>query len=202
MKLLLPLFLLFQSADREITGQWNLWIPGAVVYLEKDRDLYRTYSPGAPMNKLSIAADGTYTWGITKGKLRKVTPWYQQEGVTYYSLHDDKNNTYDFWYKKATDELIFLFGEVGGHAATASRTGKILSPKADTVPEKGVLPVVQTGEIPAAFKRGERVEIYWSGQWYKGSILAVRNKEYKVNYEGWGTLYDEWVSPDRLRKVK
>lgn len=48
---------------------------------------------------------------------------------------------------------------------------------------------------------GEKVEINWSGSWHKGTILETGNGKYKVRYDGWGSLYDEWISADRLRKL-
>lgn len=49
------------------------------------------------------------------------------------------------------------------------------------------------------YKKGTKVEILWSGSWYKGSIIEVKDKQYKITYEGWSSNWDEWVSKDRLR---
>jgi hypothetical protein len=105
-----------------IYGRWNVWIPGAVVYNTRpDNMVDMKYYPGAAMNTLIIQADGTYQWGEHSGTIKKATPWYAQDGISYYRVSDAKNNTYDFWYKNESDELIFLAGEVGGHVATGTR---------------------------------------------------------------------------------
>ena len=52
----------------------------------------------------------------------------------------------------------------------------------------------------STFEKGQKVQINWSGTWYKGSILEVSNEKYKVRYDDWGSTYDEWVGPERLRK--
>ena len=47
---------------------------------------------------------------------------------------------------------------------------------------------------------GSKVEILWSGLWYKGEILEVNNDKYKIHYDGYGSAFDEWLSSERLRK--
>lgn len=181
-------FLLLKQANFvDVAGEWEVWIPGAVTYTAKDEKVYRQYSPGAAMNKLAIKKDGTYTWGELNGKLEVVRPWYAAADKYYYRLRDQRSNSYDFWYKKETDQLVLLFGEVGGHAATGYRWGKT-----------DIAPVAQA----PTFEIKQKVEILWSGTWYKGSILDFKNGKYKVTYTGWGSTYDEWVEPEHIRKME
>ncbi|MGV3658494.1 MAG: Tudor-knot domain-containing protein [Chitinophagaceae bacterium] len=49
------------------------------------------------------------------------------------------------------------------------------------------------------YKKGTKVEILWSGSWYKGSVIEVKDSKYKITYEGWSSSWDEWVGRDRLR---
>ena len=49
------------------------------------------------------------------------------------------------------------------------------------------------------YKKGTKVEILWSGSWYKGSVIDVKEAQYKITYEGWSSSWDEWVGKDRLR---
>ena len=51
---------------------------------------------------------------------------------------------------------------------------------------------------------GERVEIFWKEQWYRGWILEKGNdkKKVKVRYAGFGPEWDEWVGPERWRPYK
>lgn len=191
-----------------ITGEWEVWIPGAVNYIANDVSVYRIYTAGSPMNRLVINHDNSYIWGNKKGTLKQVKPWYAEEGRYYYQISDKSNNVYDFWYKKETDQLIVLFGEVGGHAATGNRWGNSKSQK-ETLPKENPIQTTtsQSEEVQktkpqssAVYKTGEEVSIQWSGSWYKGKILEFNDGKYKVSYNGWGSLYDEWVLPVRLRK--
>jgi hypothetical protein len=191
-----------------ITGEWEVWIPGAVNYIANDVSVYQIYTAGSPMNRLVINHDYSYIWGDKKGNLKQVKPWYAEEGRSYYQISDKNNNTYDFWYKKETDQLIVLFGEVGGHAATGNRWGIIKGQK-ENLPKSSQLQTTalkskevqkDKSQSTAIYNVGEEVSIQWSGSWYKGKILEFNNGKYKVSYDGWGSLYDEWVLPVRLRK--
>ena len=48
---------------------------------------------------------------------------------------------------------------------------------------------------------GDPVEVSWQGAWYDGRVLDARCDLFKVHYEGWGAEWDEWVEPDRLRRM-
>jgi hypothetical protein len=158
-----------------------------------------------------IAKNGSYRWGESKGLLKPVKPWYAEAGKNYFRINDLKGNSYDFWYKPETDQLILLFGEVGGHAASGYRwparknspssepTDRHSSVKAEPAGERSddLSPSKKPEFIPNA-----RVEILWSGSWFKGQILAVKNNSYLVRYDGWGSLYDEWVTEERIRLLK
>ncbi len=47
--------------------------------------------------------------------------------------------------------------------------------------------------------RAAAVEILWGGSWWDGSILERRGRLVKVHYTGWGSEWDEWATPDRVR---
>ena len=49
------------------------------------------------------------------------------------------------------------------------------------------------------YKVGTKVEILWSGSWYKGAVKEVKGAQYKITYDGWSSSWDEWVGKDRLR---
>lgn len=48
---------------------------------------------------------------------------------------------------------------------------------------------------------GDRVEVFWKGQWYRGWVLekAADGKKAKVRYAGYGREWDEWVGQERWR---
>lgn len=57
--------------------------------------------------------------------------------------------------------------------------------------------------LPAQdYKPESKVEIEWSGAWYKGSILEVKDDKYKITYQGYSSSWDELVNKERLRPVK
>ena len=203
------------SIEKGITGSWEVWIPGAVTYTAKENAVYQKYIPGAAMNRLEIRSDGSYQWGNQKGRLIEVRPWHAQEGRRYYRISDLKGNEYDFWYDTSKNQLTVLFGEVGGHAATGTRFNGNSSHQAGSAPKnnssvKESKPAVTEASKNASvktagvntFKPGAKVEIEWKGQWYKGTILEAGKNTFKVNYDGWGSLYDEWVTLSRIRRIK
>src|SRR5690606_31762211 len=69
---------------RGIQGEWEVWISGAVTRRAVDDMVVRSYQPGASMNNLKIAADGSYTWGSVKSKLKLAKPWYAEANRDYF----------------------------------------------------------------------------------------------------------------------
>jgi hypothetical protein len=201
-----------KAVPASIIGKWDVWIPGAITYVQKDAKVYQVYESGSAMSQLHILADGSYQWGNSKSKLTEVRPWYADENRRYFSIKDLRDNVYDFWYKEQTDELIFLFGEVGGHAATGSRIGDKLAgkpivdkpasgtdrPYSDTLNTRR--PDSKPNDNSTGFSINDKVLVSWSGSWYKAQILEYKTAKYLVRYEGWGSLYDEWVTVDRIKK--
>lgn len=205
------------TPPKNILGIWELWIPGAATYSATETSVYRHYTPGSSFNQLEINTDGSYKWGNHSGRLKEVIPWHAMEGRRYFRISDMRANEYDFWHDASKDQLTVLFGEVGGHAATGTRLsghGKSISLNEDLpMKESGQKFANEMGEmvmegsksthsenISTSYKAGDIVEIEWKGQWYKGAILEIGDHQLKVSYDGWGSLYDEWVSPSRVRK--
>ena len=48
---------------------------------------------------------------------------------------------------------------------------------------------------------GDRVDIEWKGFWFEGRVLEVNGDQYKVHYDGYSAVWDEWVPADRLRRI-
>lgn len=172
--------------DRALTGAWDVWIPGSVTYSSDGRTVYRNYQPGAAMNRLDIAADGRYRWGNASGRLEEVRPWYHQPGRRYYRLRHASGDEYEF-HRSDGDQLIVLFGGVGGHAATGTRLS-------------GGAKASSTGSAPA-WAAGAGVEILWNGRWFPGRIHEAADGRYRVGYDGYGSNWDEWVDAARLRAL-
>ncbi|WP_210412708.1 MBT domain-containing protein [Luteimonas granuli] len=173
------------ALDPRIIGKWEVWIPGAVQYLADGRAVYQQYQPGAAMNQLEIARDGSYRWGGQRGRLEEVRPWHHQPGRRYYRVRRANGDEFEFYHADDGDRLIVLFGGVGGHAATGTR--------------------LAGGGLQAApgatrtFRAGERVEVDWSGRWYPAQVRKVDGGRYLIGYDGYDSSWDEWVPPARIR---
>lgn len=50
-------------------------------------------------------------------------------------------------------------------------------------------------------KPGTVVEVEWEGKWYKAQTLAARHNMHLIRYDGYSSIWDEWVAPKRLRLV-
>lgn len=174
------------APEAAIAGSWDVWIPGAVMYSSDGRNVYQHYQPGAAMNRLEVAADGRYRWGGRSGRLEEVRPWHHQPGRRYYRLLHPSGGEYEF-YRAPDDRLIVLFGGVGGHAATGTRLG---GSTAAATPQTGA---------SGAYAPDARVSVEWSGRWYPAQILQAKDGRYLIRYDGYGSNWDEWVPPSRIR---
>lgn len=92
---------------------------------------------------------------------------------------------------------------VAGGAAEATVRPRFLRRAVAVSPDKNAAGAGDgnIATIAMAFKKGQWVEIYWGGKWWKGRILAVDDVagKYKVHYDGWGDNWDEWVTPEKVR---
>ena len=50
------------------------------------------------------------------------------------------------------------------------------------------------------FKVGDKVSVEWKGGWWPAKILAIGNGKYKVHYDNYGSEWDEFVGPSRVKK--
>ncbi|MBL0273158.1 MAG: hypothetical protein IPQ06_08815 [Chitinophagaceae bacterium] len=57
-------------------------------------------------------------------------------------------------------------------------------------------------DIPpaASWKTGDKVEVIWASEWYPATIIEIKDQKYKISYEGYSALWDEWVNADKIRK--
>mgnify|MGYP000243089681 CR=1 FL=1 len=51
------------------------------------------------------------------------------------------------------------------------------------------------------FKIGEKIYVFWNGDWFNAVILTYELGKYKVHYVGFPEQNDEWVTVDRMRKA-
>ena len=68
------------------------------------------------------------------------------------------------------------------------------------LPMASALP--RANAVPDRFRRGDRVEVEWHGDWYPAHVLEVGTAfppTYKIHYDGYGEDWDEDVGLDRIR---
>ena len=44
------------------------------------------------------------------------------------------------------------------------------------------------------------VMVQWGGTWFSATILKTENGKSLVHYDDWGSNWDEWVTPNRIKK--
>jgi hypothetical protein len=188
--------------DARVVGSWDLWVPGGVWYSTDGRTVYQNYTPGAAMNRLQVMADGSYRWGAKQGKLVEVRPWHAQPERRYYTLTAPSGAVYELYHNDTDGKLVFLFGGVGGHAATGTRLGASGAPATPAPTPPAAQPQLPASNIApaAAYRAGEKVQVEWKGTWYAATILQVKDGQYRIHYEGWASSWDEWVAPGRIRR--
>lgn len=61
-----------------------------------------------------------------------------------------------------------------------------------------LLPLSALGET--TLKPGDKIEISGSAtRWYPGEVIEVSGDKVKIRYDGYGSIWDEWMTPDKLR---
>ncbi len=53
----------------------------------------------------------------------------------------------------------------------------------------------------AACQPGDKAEVLWKGTWYAASVLKAKGDQCFIHYDGYGSSWDEWVGPGRIRLV-
>ncbi len=52
-----------------------------------------------------------------------------------------------------------------------------------------------------AYNVNEKVKVEWKGGWYTATILKVDNNKYFIHYDGYGSNWDEWIGPGRMKSL-
>ena len=60
--------------------------------------------------------------------------------------------------------------------------------------------VRKPGSAPPGSGKGEKVLVEWHGQWFPAIVLRKQGERRLVHYEGFDASWDEWVSPNRVRR--
>ncbi len=51
----------------------------------------------------------------------------------------------------------------------------------------------------AACNTGDKGQVLWKGTWYPATVLKANGDQCFIHYNGYGSNWDEWVGPDRIR---
>lgn len=51
------------------------------------------------------------------------------------------------------------------------------------------------------YEIGQRVMVFWHGDWFEAEILNYDDGKYKVHFKGFPSSCDEWVTIDRMKKL-
>jgi hypothetical protein len=46
---------------------------------------------------------------------------------------------------------------------------------------------------------GQKLEVEWHGSWWPAEVIEKRSGFFKIHYTGWGSEWDEWIEPSRMR---
>jgi len=46
---------------------------------------------------------------------------------------------------------------------------------------------------------GDKAQVLWKGTWYPASVLKANDNKCYIHYDGYGSNWDEWVGPGRIK---
>lgn len=88
-----------------------------------------------------------------------------------------------------------------GSAPSEVVAGKIIAPPAAGAAAAATV-ATPVAAAAGSWQVGNVVEVLWNGAWYKAKILEIKDGKYKITYDGYGSSWDEFVGPDRIRAVQ
>jgi len=56
-----------------------------------------------------------------------------------------------------------------------------------------------TAKAGRSYNVGDKIMVEWKGSWWPASIIAVDGKKWKINYDGYNSSWDEWVTAERIK---
>jgi len=204
-----PRWAVYNDYDpRLFIGSWNVGTMGGrseQVISERDTSvgtLSTTKSEitgGGPGEMLTINADGTYIWKVTKNQTIKGR-WIKSNDVDLpitlkqgYGGADwgvGPNGRARGSYNIRVKQLSKSGVKEGSQQVSGPPIGKLASiPPVLAGPERGA---------QNKWKPGDKVEVY-DGGWYKATILQGNGKRYMVHYDGWSSSEDVEVDAILIR---
>jgi hypothetical protein len=62
-----------------------------------------------------------------------------------------------------------------------------------------VAALVSNASDANACAAGDKAQVLWKGTWYPAAVLKAKGTECYIHYDGYGSNWDEWVGPDRIK---
>lgn len=148
---------------------------GTMVNLVNSRGRRVSY---AVMASSSASQASTGNWTFTEAIINAFS------GKPY--ADTDRNDVVTFAELQANAESDMLFGEeqVSSFAFTGS-----FDPETE----------ITAAPFPVSNRIGERVEAYSENDWYKGTIIDVKNGRFLIHYFGYEQSDNEWVTAKQIR---
>ena len=50
-----------------------------------------------------------------------------------------------------------------------------------------------------SYRLHEKVKVKWQGSWWDAEVVEIKNGQYKIHYDNYGSNWDEWVNTDRMQ---
>jgi hypothetical protein len=134
-----------------------------------------------PSNYASNAWIGIIPSGIKHGK----ESLNDQHDITYKYLNNSTAGTLTFQAPTKPGSYDFRMHDTDNDGVeVASVTFTVGGPGAPTSSKYNV---------------GDAVMVEWNGKWYPSHVIAADKNKWKINYDGWESSWDEWVTDARIK---
>src|SRR5687768_13543007 len=65
-----------------------------------------------------------------------------------------------------------------------------------------MLALSSLGVAQANYKVGDKIEVLENGKnWFKAEVLEVKGGSYRIGFDGYDRIWDQWVTTDRMRPI-
>ena len=97
--------------------------------------------------------------------------------------------------------MCYLISSVTGRSPAR---GHISAMKRGAAPDGSTTPPSQQPDSATGKTRAinEQVSVLYGSSWWPATVIekvAGTPEKLKIHYDGWGSSWDEWVTPDRIR---
>jgi hypothetical protein len=47
---------------------------------------------------------------------------------------------------------------------------------------------------------GDKVDVFWGSTWYPSTVVKTEGERTYIKYDDYSDSFNEWVTPDRIRR--